>query len=223
MSALKLESPEWAWAEFCGLPPEDPAVSLLAASSMVIRLGARETLIEQGDEPGSVYLIVDGALQTTKFTENGHKIWLADLKPIELIGEISILTGAWRTSAVVSTDASTVLSAPRSIFMDALHLSNPFAVKVAELLARRLQATSAHIADFATLKLRPRLHAELVRIGAPCADDDECFDVIPNFTVSELGDRLHASREATSRELTILEERGYLKRQSNLWRVILPK
>ncbi len=209
-----------AWAKFCQSGEEDSNASQLAGSSKILDFAEGTNLIEQADTAKSVYLLLDGTVSIIRFTENGHNIWLAKAHPGELVGEISVLAGMETTSYVVADGDVKVVSVPRMVFEDSMRNDPGLAFAVAQMLAKRLAETSSQLSELIALPVVLRLHAELVRIGRPADDDAEKFIVSPSPSVSALGARIHATREAASRALSLLEKRKLVTRATGAWTVI---
>jgi CRP/FNR family cyclic AMP-dependent transcriptional regulator len=210
------------WSEFAQLPASHAAVSALAAASQARSLSSGEVLVSEGDEDETVFLLASGGLRTVRHTGNGHEVWYADVKPGDLTGDMAALTGGARTSTVVARIASHVFAIKRDAFLGVANRHADFAVAIARMLAFRLQTTSKHLAELVALPVSTRLHGELAGLGAPSPDDREVFRIEPPPKVMALSQRIHATREATSRALGDLEQRGVLKRGKNVWTVIVP-
>jgi len=210
------------WSQFAGLPPAHPAILSLALASQARRLERDEVLVVEGAEDGTVYLVGSGLLRTVRSTPQGHDIWYADLGPGDITGDMAALTGSPRTSSVVARSASTVFAIDRDAFLAVAGACPEFTLSIARMLARRLHATSNDLAELASLPVSSRLHGELAAMGVAVPGDSEAFDIVPPPSVRALALRIHATREATSRAVGVLERRGVLTRSRGRWRVILP-
>lgn len=212
-----------SWARFAQLPEDDDCVRMLAQRSHRRRLDQDTSLIEQSDDSQSVYLILSGELKVVWYTQNGHEIWLSDLSAGNITGEYAALCGAPRSSSVVARTPVELAELSAANFRAAMTVSNPFCLRVAELLASRVQATSQQVIGLVGLPLASRLHAELRQRGEPHQTDDECVILAEPPSVSRLAEQIHASREATSRALSALQKRGLVTRQNDAMMVIVPR
>ena len=212
-----------AWAAFCSLDVGHHIVTQLSEHSIKKQLNAGEVLLSQEDIADGVYLITMGELRAVRYTANGHEIWLSDLVIGDLVGEIALLTGKRRTSTLVASRPTNLLFLPAQNFATVAREHSVFAFAVAQLSAKRLDATSEQLSDLLGMPVLVRLHAELARSAEPDAIDDELLTITSVPTVTLLGQRIHASREATSRALSLLEKRGFVQRGKSRWNIILPK
>ncbi|MEO1459085.1 MAG: Crp/Fnr family transcriptional regulator [Pseudomonadota bacterium] len=220
MDALQVRQ---AWAKFCALDKGHALISQLSDASQQKQLRRDETLINQGDAVDGVYLVVAGQLRAVRYTANGHEIWLSDLFGGDLVGEIAVLADTKRTSALLASRPTSLLSIATHTFVAAILDHGVFGLALAKQFSKRLEATSGQLADLMGMPVDVRLHAELVRAGQQDSSDDEMFVITSVPKVSALGQRIHASREATSRALSSLEKRGLVERTSDHWAVICPR
>jgi CRP-like cAMP-binding protein len=210
------------WSEFAGLPASHGAIDALVAASQPRQLSRGEVLVNEGDDDREIFLVVSGVLRTVRHTRNGHEVWYADVKAGDLTGDMAALTGGRRTSSVVAKGACVVAAVKQDAFLQIANRHADFAVAIARMLAFRLQTTSKHLAELVSLPVPTRLHGELAAMGMPTRSDSEVFEIRTPPKVLPLSERIHATREATSRALTDLEKQGLLKRSKALWTVIVP-
>ncbi|MEO9969399.1 MAG: Crp/Fnr family transcriptional regulator [Hyphomonadaceae bacterium] len=212
-----------AWAKFCGLAPNHPGIAALADESIPLQLRDRATLINQGDKPDTVFLVLTGELKVVKYSENGHEVWLASISRGDLVGEIGSLIGTERTSTIVATSDCQMLALSSHQFEVIAARFSEVSRAIMGLLARRLQGTTEQLSELVAMPVAARLHAELIRVAQVSALDSELLEIPPEVTVSALGERIHATREATSRAMSALEKRGLVSRRSHPWTVLLPQ
>jgi len=211
---------EDAWAHFSGLSSRHPAVPLLTRSSRLKQLKRGAVLVEESDDDTDVFLVASGHVRTIRLLDNGQEVWLADAGPGELIGELAALTQQMRTSTVVAATDLQIFAIERNVFLSVAGQHGDFALAVARLLARRLIQTSSHMADLFGKSVSYRVHRELVRLGVPSRAPGELVRLPAPPTITNLRQRVHASREATSRAMGELEERGLVVRKNGLWIVM---
>lgn len=211
---------EDVWAKFAGLISGHPAVRSLARASRPKRLRPGAVLVEEMDEDTDVFLVGSGELRTIRRLDDGQEVWLADAKAGELIGELAALTGQMRTSTVIAATDVQVFAIDRIAFLSIASEHGEVALSIARLLARRLVQTSGHMADLFGRTVAFRVHRELVRLGSPSKVPGELVRLAAPPTITDLRQRVHASREATSRAMSDLKERGLVVRKDGLWVVM---
>ena len=101
----------------------EPARVSLAAASRTITLHAGAWLFQEGDPPGSAYLVRSGRLEVVQGTQV-----LRTLTPGAVVGELSLLTGEPRSAGVRAGRDATLVEVPRAAF-DALLDRDPAATR----------------------------------------------------------------------------------------------
>jgi CRP-like cAMP-binding protein len=211
------------WAEFIGVSATDPVARSLAEASTALDLKPNDRLVLDRDPTGPVFLLTKGTLKVVKQSQNGHEIWLADFEAPAIVGELSAILGAPRTSDVIAASNVSVLSVPRQAFQDAAQSHVKFASALNMELARRVKATSEKLAELYSVSVLGRLHFELVRIGEQDPNDDEVYRIPTIINVSDMSARIHATRESTSRALSRLKQIGIVRTENGGMKVIAPR
>jgi CRP-like cAMP-binding protein len=211
------------WADFIGVTPSDPLALSLADASTALDLKPDDRLLLDRDPAGPVFLLTHGVLKVVKQSQNGHEIWLADFGAPAIVGELSAILGAPRTSDVVADSKVTVLSVPHAVFSEALTSHVKLANALNVELAKRVKATSEKLAELYSVSVMGRLHFELVRLGTPDHNDDEVYLIASMINVSEMAARIHATRESTSRALSRLKQMGIVRTENGGMKVIAPR
>ena len=203
------------WSGFAGAPSEKDGFTELALASRRVHLQPGDSLVTQGDGSQSVYLLIEGSLKTVRYSKNGHEIWLASFDKGALIGEMSGLTRSARSSTVIAVTPVVALAVDYTDFENAIHAAPGFGLRVSKLLAERVRNTSIQLEELATLQTSARLHSELFRLGTIDTSDEERATIANPPSVSELAVRIHAARESTSRAVSYLHKRGFLKKRDD--------
>lgn len=195
----------------------------LADASTAVELHPNDRLVLDRDPTGPVFLLTKGVLKVVKQSQNGHEIWLADFEAPAIVGELSAILGAPRTSDVIAASKVSVLSLPRQVFQDTAQSNVKFASALNKELARRVKATSEKLAELYSVSVMGRLHFELVRIGEPDPNDDEVYRIATVINVSDMSARIHATRESTSRALSRLKQIGIVTTENGSMKIIAPR
>lgn len=192
---------------------EDTAAETLNMKSTQRHLAKGTTLIHQDEEIEHVYLVKSGSLEVVTTEMDGTEIWLADLQFGEIVGEVSALYSHTSTSSVLARAHSEVLTVSRSDFLQAMDSSGKFARAVASLLAQRIARTSEHLSQKVSKSVQKRLRNYLISIAT--VDDATKHLKIKSYPpIAEICDRIHATREATSRAMTNLQKSKAITRSN---------
>ncbi|HEV8324452.1 MAG TPA: mechanosensitive ion channel family protein [Myxococcota bacterium] len=109
---------------------------------------AGETIIHQGDEGDSMYLVRSGQVDIQVAAGAGQRT-VATIGEKNFFGEMSLMTGAPRTATVVAKEDVAVYVIDKADFQDVLTQSPKLAEQISEVLARRqmsLQTSAAAVA-----------------------------------------------------------------------------
>jgi len=124
----------------------DPAaIDLLREHLEWIEVGSGETLMEQGDPGDSMYLAISGRLRAYIRDENGEQRAVRELARGQVIGEMSLYTGAPRSATVVAIRDSVLIRLNKTAFNHLLASSAQASIGLTGQLIRRLQTEHARV------------------------------------------------------------------------------
>jgi CRP/FNR family cyclic AMP-dependent transcriptional regulator len=193
---------------------QKPAVQAFIAQAHKRTLPPKHTVIHAGDEPKSLYLILEGSVSILLEDEDGREMVLAYLNSGSFFGEMCLFPDQARRSAIVRTRVPTLVAEIGYQAFATFVQQNPqIMYEVAGQLAGRLRDTSRRLGDLAFLDVAGRLaHALLELCQQP--------DAMPNprgtmvkCSRQELARIIGCSREMAGRVLKKLEEDGMLQAQ----------
>jgi small-conductance mechanosensitive channel/CRP-like cAMP-binding protein len=120
---------------FFGALPED-VLALLARDAGLVRFGAGERVVLQGEPGDACYVIDDGKLAVL-ISDGRTEQQVAVLKVGDLFGEISLLTGEPRAATVRAIDDARLVVVGSSSLRTALERSPDLATRLAEVATLR--------------------------------------------------------------------------------------
>ncbi len=133
------------------LNPEQ-AESLLATASSV-HFGTGETIIEQGSEGDSMFIILHGECSVS-IRSNGLSRTVATLRDGDYFGEMSLLTGEPRTATITAAADCSMWRIAKSDFAPILHENKELAARLSDCLAaRRLETEGIFASSAPTLEV----------------------------------------------------------------------
>ena len=106
-----------------------------------------ETLIQQGKQPGSVFVVMDGRAKI----RNSFGVTIARISPGEICGEMAFLENTHASASVVAEEAMVVYGVDWPILQDLFelypHLASRFYHSLAVGLSRRLRGQISRIPE----------------------------------------------------------------------------
>ena len=107
---------------------------------------------------------------------------------------------------------------PRKAFLRALGDHPAFMMAVMKHLTGQVRTLTARVFEFSTLAVRNRVQTELLRLAGAAPGSNEAV-LSPAPTHAEIASRISTHREAVTRELGWLEEKGFIAKEGRVLRV----
>lgn len=174
---------------------------------------AKQQIVSRADKSTDVYFIVGGLVRVTTYSASGREVMFRDLNAGTMFGHVSAVDGGPRSASVVAVKDSFVASMPAKVFQEVLRAYPDLAVAVLKELARLVRLLSERVVDMSTLGVKNRIHAELLRLALAGRREDNIAVISPIPTHSEIASRISTHREAVTRELKRLGQRGLVERR----------
>lgn len=165
-------------------------------------------IFREGEPADAIYLIKYGRVRLFKVSEGGKEITLDILKEDDLIGENTFFDDACHTMNARAMENTFICSCHKDSF--AVLLQNPgIAMKVIQLLGRKLNTYTDQVASIAFRDVKGRLSAVLLRLageyGNPSAEG-VAIDI--ELTHQDLANLVNASRVMVTNVLGSLRQEG---------------
>jgi CRP-like cAMP-binding protein len=126
-----------------GLP--DGLVESMINPSTVFKAKAGTRVLNKGDDPKNIFVIVDGKIGILPEVEGLHRVYLEELSPPDVFGDFEILTASasYQFSAC-AIDDSTLVTIPIEIVLpdlnhEAAKFARNFAISLCQRLVRQSQ------------------------------------------------------------------------------------
>jgi CRP-like cAMP-binding protein len=122
---------------------------------------ANYVVIEQGERGRHLFAVMSGKLKVTRKAKDHDPVWIADIKPGDVFGELALVDYGERSASVTTIEPSRLLRFDR---MDVIKLPPMLVAKlyrnVGNLMAQRLRATNSVV----TVLLAEKQEAEDERV-----------------------------------------------------------
>lgn len=135
----------------------------LAQRCQVLRFGAGETVLRQGDVGDALYQVVEGRLAVELHRPGQGEVRIAELRAGEVAGEMGLFAGEPRSATVRALQASLLLEVERDALTPLLEASPGLADQLAALITQRRAATEQLANDDAQTSAARRGLAERIR------------------------------------------------------------
>jgi len=169
------------------------------------RVYAKGTYIfHQNDPAGFLYVILDGQVSIENMSHEGKLTNITHLSSGDIFGEFALIDGLGRSASARVAKEAIVTAISGEVFKRLVKEHSDFSHKLLEVLVARVRSTNHNMECLITLNLSQRIARLLLSMS------DQGDDKI-QVTQSNLGERLHASREKVNLKLKELEKMGALE------------
>jgi CRP-like cAMP-binding protein len=199
---------------FAGLTPE--MLAPLQATCRQVSLERHETLFRQGNRGKEMYIIASGLLDIWTENEDGHKLHLATLGPMEVVGELEIIDGQPRSANAIALEPTQLIALARDAFFDHIGLYPGMAVHMMTILSDRLRQNNLMQMQ---LHREHRPSARVAQLILMLAGESRQITLQPQKTAYILGMEV----VALERLLAELETDGAISRQDDTISIIDPQ
>ncbi|MGQ0619756.1 MAG: cyclic nucleotide-binding domain-containing protein [Panacagrimonas sp.] len=173
----------------------------------------KQTIIDAGDEPRFLYLILEGSVSVLT-RENDREMVLAYLNPGESFGEMCLFREQRTRTAIIRSRAPTLVAEiDFEAFREFVRKEPEIMFELAGQLSTRLRDTSRRLRDLAFLDVAGRLARELLDLCNKPGAVTHSRGTIVRVSRLELGRIVGCSREMAGRVLKKLEEDGIISSQ----------
>lgn len=193
------------------LPPK--LAERLLANAARLHAKAGRTLISQGESSTNAYVVREGLLQVMLFSIDGREIILRNIAEGELFGEIAAIDRRPRSATIVALSDCVLASVSAESFCAAIEESPAASMWLARRFAGQLRDLTSRLLERTALRVRSRLHCELLRRCREVSADEDVVTLDGAPTHAELAARIGTHREAVTREMRHLVDLGIVKQQ----------
>jgi len=188
---------------------DDQIIEQLVPHALMRKVKKGTVLFHKGDTGTNLYAVCSGAVRVSASSDQGKDAVFNLIVPGEIFGEIAFLDGGQRTADAVVSDDGELMVIERRDFIPLLKKHPKIAIKLIEILCRRLRRTSLQVEDIVFFDVQVRLAKTLLDLYQQnAAGLSNKF--IP-ITQREISQMIGASREYTNRELQNWQRRKWLK------------
>ena len=184
------------------------ALDRLAAHARLVAHPAGARIFRKGDPGAGLLAVLSGLVRISVPSHDGREIVLNIVGANDIFGEVALLDGHPRTADATAVTRCQLLALDRRDFVTVLQEEPAFAIKLLELVSRRLRRTSEQVEDLTFTDLPTRLAKAVLRLADIQGVGDGGVRIA--VTQKELGRTIGFSRESTNKCLRDWEEAGHI-------------
>lgn len=190
---------------FAGL--DECELDKLARVAVRRRVERGQHVVQAGEDTDCLYILLAGRAKVTNVDEEGREIILAWLGQGEFFGEMGLIDGSPRSANVVACEACELLCLTKDSFQRCLQNNFAVALKLMQILVRRLREADRKIESLALLDVYGRVARLLLELSE---EVDGRRVVRRKVSKQDMARMIGASREMVSKVMRDLEASGYI-------------
>jgi len=163
-------------------------------------------LIQQGDDTGSLYILLEGEMRVYIEDDQGKELTVKILKPGNSFGELALLGDFPRIANVITMTDCVVSVVSKDSYLTILKENPQIALALIESLANMVRETTEELSSIALSDV----YGRLTHILDKYAVDKEGQKQVPKFTHREISNMIGSSREMVSKIMKELEKGDYI-------------
>ncbi len=194
----------------------------LAASAVRRHFEAGRVIYVEGEPAESIYILESGWVKATRMTRDGREQAMMFIRPVEVFGDIAVLTGVPYPGTVTALEDVAVWVLPARTILGLIQRQPEFAVAVIHHLGQRVLHYISLVEDLSLRSVESRLIHTLLQYA-------ELHDgnlIVPRrdwATFDQMAVRLGTVRDVLSRVLKTLEAEQLLRVEKQFILLLDPK
>ena len=193
---------------------DEPLLATVSGAAEQRDLKRGDILFDEDDEPDELFLVVRGRIAIANRSMDGRESVVALMDSGDLFGEMGLLDGLGRSAQARALEPSEVVAIPYAPVRQAFEENPQLLWSVVSLLAGRIRAVDAALADSVFLDVTGRTAKRLLELAG--AEDDFQLPV----TQEELAGMVGASRERVNKAIASFVRLGWIEQAERRYRIL---
>lgn len=186
-----------------------PLIEKMAALATVRTFGRNSIIVSEGDDTGSLYILLAGRAKVFVADEDGREVQLNQIGAGEYFGEVT-LDGGPRSASVMALEECRCALVKRAELTAFIERNPEFALHLVRKLAHRVRALTQSVRSLALMDVYGRVARLLLELAE---ERDGGLVVQEALTHKDIASRVGCSREMISRIFSDLTDGGYVRKE----------
>lgn len=210
--------------QFDGISPwirlEPELLNHLTTGQTLVRLRRKQPIFYQGDTPKSVYVVKEGRICITTYSQTGTEQQLYIAEQGALFGEHSCLLNIPHMTSAFSIVDSSVYAISLSVFGERLRQSAQLNQAVMQILCRKNSLLISRLLAQSASDALQRISQVLLDMTQEYGiENEEGMEISIRFSHQDVANLLHISRVTVTKAFQYLAKEGIVARKQN--RIVL--
>lgn len=181
----------------------------IASRLTEISVKKKDLIYSSGDKAGTVYILKEGRIKITRFSDDGRELTVDILEPGDLFGELTVAGEQVRESSAAAMEDSYICAIKRKDFEDFIGKMPELSLAITKWIGLRLRRVESRFMDMLFQDVRSRLIAVFRNLsqkyGVP---SDNGRKIAIHLSHKEIASLIGATRETVTLELNNLKKSG---------------
>ncbi len=167
-----------------------------------------DTIFSPAEHPEYVYLLEEGVVRLLTVSPNGQELTLEYVRPGDLFGTVSVMTGSAREVFAQATTAAKILRIPKTAFLKAVRAADSVLHEVTKQMGQRLIRARSRMEDLVFRDVRSRLARILLSLAEEHGrETDRGLALGLPLTQAEIATLIGSTRQSVSTFLREMKSR----------------
>lgn len=181
-----------------------------------VSVRAGKQILLANEVSSDVHFIIAGKVKLLLYSATeGKPVLLATMGASAMFGELAAIDGLPRLATVEAVEDCEFACLPREQFQRFLGLYPAFSSGVIRHLAAHVRSLTDRVYEFSTLRVQGRVYAELLRLAKLAGEREGKALLAPAPLLADMAAQVSTHREAVSRVISRLQDRGILRREGS--------
>jgi len=187
----------------------------LSKDRKVRRFAKRDTIFFEGDEPQSIYFVVNGKVKTYKMNEEGKEYTVGLHGPGEFLGYVALLMETGHDVSAAALEDTELCVIPREDFISLVHRNHDVSMKFIKMLSNNLAEKERQLLELAYNSVRQRVAEALLQLSDKYRTAGETrFSM--SISRNDLASMVGTATESLIRTLSDLKDEGMVSMKGSL-------
>ena len=164
----------------------------------------------QNDPSHEVFFIVQGVVRITSYSVMGKEVSFRDLRTGECFGDLAAVDGLARSATAIAVSHAYLASMSSDAYWRTMMSHPTIAAACLKRLAGLVRGLSDRVIEYSLLPVPARIALELFRLAQRQLQGSRSAKIDPAPTHAEIASRVATHREAVTRELRQLANKGVI-------------
>lgn len=194
---------------FSSLPEAE--LQRMASLLRPVTVRKKDFIYSVGDRADTIYILKEGRIKITRFTEEGKEIIMDILEPGDIFGELALAGEAQRETCAEALEESFICAIPRRDFEEFLSKNPDLSFKITKWIGLKLRKIESRLEKLLFKDVRMRILTLLQDLASTYGrDTPEGKEISLKISHQDIANLIGSTRETVTLEINNLKKSGQI-------------